>query len=48
MKKNLLRFTVILMLTGLLSSCMEEEITPNDQLNSGDKKEGVTEDDKGF
>ena len=48
MKKNLLRFTAIVMLTGLLSSCVEEEIVPNEQLNSTEKKEGVTQDDKGF
>ena len=48
MKKNLQRFAAILLLTGLLSACSEEEIVPNDQLNSAQKKEGVSQDDGGF
>lgn len=47
MKKNVIRLTAVLLLSGLLASCAEEEINPSDQLNTSTKN-GVAKDDKGF
>ncbi|QSE96968.1 hypothetical protein [Fulvivirga lutea] len=47
MKKSLLKLLAVLMLTGTLYSCSEEEINPSDDLNSK-KTEGVTKDDGTF
>lgn len=47
MKKNILRITAVLLLSGLFASCAEEEINPSDQLNTSTKN-GVAKDDKTF
>ncbi len=48
MKNNILKFAAILLLSGLLASCAEEEINPSDDLNAQRKHSGVTQDDKKF
>lgn len=46
MKKSISKIFAILLLSGLLASCAEEEIAPLDHRQT--VKNGVGQDDKGF
>ncbi len=48
MKSKVLIFVTALFLTGIFSSCSEEEINPNDSLNGEVIGQGVQKDDPGF